>query len=160
MVTPYMYTHTARQPINYLTYEHAEAQLGSILPPNSVELSLKADLRPISWLEVDLQARRVRHANGSDYGGVVYGDGSIYDDGYPPTGRPVFVGHPSTFMTQAVIEKTTQLGLDVRLRLPVWRLRLDLGVGYTLEHVANPDLVATAAPDINHAFRLSAGITY
>jgi hypothetical protein len=149
LVTPYMYTHSAVQPINYLSYEHDGAQLGSLLSPNSDELDLKVGVRPLPWLRADLGIRRVRH-----------GGGSVYDDGYDAEGTPTFVDSPSTFLTQAVIETSTQVSVDLRARLRPWLLSVDLRAGYTLEHVRNPGLVAAETPSIGHELRLQAAVMY
>lgn len=129
-VLPYTYTHqnTAGAPFNYESYTNAGASFGPALEPNSDRLSLRALLRPLTdprrgLLDVDLEVAWIRHGNAS--AGIIPGrDGSIHDDGWlgdVPTFQPPFedpTGQPATrFLTQAVIEQTTQLSVGASLTL-------------------------------------------
>ncbi|GAF77998.1 unnamed protein product, partial [marine sediment metagenome] len=115
MITPYMYTHSSHQAINYLQYTHQGKHLGSVLEPNSDQWSFSVFFMPLRWIQLEAWAKRIRHGNGSDYAdgeGSVDGDGSIFDDGYLPDGTVTF-RRPSSFLKQETLEKVLQLGLTL-----------------------------------------------
>ena len=131
MITPYTYTHSAHRSVDFLSYTHAGENLGSILDPNSDQITLTVFLTPTEWLDMDLWGRFIRHGNASeDY---PTGDGTIFDDGYTSTGEVTFFG-PSRFLTQDTLEMVLQLGLNLDFRFPQ---RLWFEVGYMIEQVWN-----------------------
>ncbi len=157
-ITPYTYTHFSYDTLNYLQYTNLGQQLGSILPPNSDQWTLRAEVIPLSWLRLDLWGKLIRHGNGSDYGsGVVVGNGSIYDDG--SLNGPITFLNQNSFLTQAVLEKDEQIGIDCTADLAYIGLRGELTVSYTLEGVQNRDLNPAAPNELNNilGFSLSFG---
>lgn len=122
-VSPYTYTHSSHQPINYLTYTHHGEPLGSVLPPNSDQFAVAAKITPTPGLDLDLTARVIRH-----------GGGSIWDDGYDDGGSATFVGGAPDFL-DPVIESIYQLEVAVASRAPVGILQLDSRVQYGLEFI-------------------------
>lgn len=150
-ITPYMYTHFAYEALNYLQYTNYGQQLGSILPPNSDQWTLRAEVIPLPWLRLDLWGKLIRHGNGSDYGqGTVSGDGSVYDDGTIQTnGVATFLSHGS-FLNQPVLEQVQQIGIAGTGDLSYAGLRGRLSVSYTLEAVQHRDLNASAPDELNN----------
>ena len=161
MVTPYTYTHSASYEVNWIMYTNAGQNLGTILEPNSDLLALKVLLLPLPWLNVDLFGRIVRHGNASE--GISTGDGTIYDYGFICDGSggytPTFVGVPSRFLTQTVIETTVQAGVNVACDFRFDWGKLTGRLGYTFEYVWNRDLVA-GADGPRHFLGISAGYRY
>jgi len=152
-ITPYTYTHFSSDTLNYLQYTNLGQQLGSILPPDSDQWTLRAEVIPLSWLRVGLWGKLIRQGNGSDYGsGVVVGDGSVYDDG--ALGGPITFLNQNSFLTQAVLEKDEQIGIDCTADLAYIGLRGELTVSYTLEGVQNRDLNPAAPNEVNNIFGL------
>ncbi len=146
MITPYMYTHSRFAAVPYTNYTTFGSSLGSVLDPNSDQLVFRAKAKPLDWLSGELWLRLVRHGNGSDHGaGSVAGDGSVWDDGYTG-GAPGTVTFftPSTFLTQAVLEKTFQTGIAADVRLPFGPVSTWLRAEYTFEYVWNKGLVEGA----------------
>ncbi|HET6486773.1 MAG TPA: hypothetical protein VFH83_10160 [Spirochaetia bacterium] len=157
-ITPYTYTHFSYDTLNYLQYTNLGQQLGSILPPNSDQWTLRVEVIPLSWLRLDLWGKLIRHGNGSDYGsGVVVGTGTVYDDG-ALTGPITFLNQNS-FLTQAVLEKDEQIGIEGTADLAYIGLRGELSLSYTLEGVQNRDLNPAAPNELNNilGIRLSFG---
>ena len=153
-VLPYMYTHNANQPVNYMQYTHLGKHLGSVLEPNSDQISAAAFIQPIPEASVELWFKRLRHGNGSDYGeGSIDGDGSVYDDGYEPYGGATFLD-TSSFLTQETLEVVTQAGLKVVADIDIGPMELSARVGYTLELVKNRDLNPDAPDETNHIVSL------
>jgi hypothetical protein len=160
MITPYMYTHSAHQPLDYLQYTHHGKHLGSILEPNSDQLSFSAYLMPLSWLDFEVWIKKIRHGNGSDYGaGSVDGDGSIFDDGYLTNGTPTFLG-PSSFLTQETLEEVFQVGLTLRFRGTGKSFSPTAAAGYTFEYLRHRDLNPSAPLELNHIFNINVGFSY
>ncbi len=157
MITPYTYTHSAYRDVDFLSYTHAGENLGSILDPNSDQITLSAFLTPTEWLNMDLWARFIRHGNASE--GFTNGDGTIYDDGYTSTGEATFVGEPSRFLTQDTIEMVLQLGLELDFRFPQRWGSLGFGAAYILEQVWNRDLIS-GKNELNNFFSISARIRF
>ena len=62
------------------SYTHLGEGIGTILEPNSDQITLEVFLQPEPWYSVDLKGRFARHGNASD--GYTTGDGSYYDTGY------------------------------------------------------------------------------
>ncbi len=122
-IAPYTYTHSSFQPINYLTYTHHGQPLGSALPPNSDQLSLAAIITPVTWLDLELAARVIRH-----------GGGSIWDDGYDESGSATFVGGAPDFL-DPVTESVYQLEAAVTSRAPIGVLQLATRLNYGLEFI-------------------------
>jgi len=141
MVTPYTYTHldSGDNPddVNYQNYTHMGVNLGPVLEPNSDRLTLELLLSPIRFLDITLSGRYFRHGNASQ--GITDGDGTIFDPGYDEQGRPTFQDE-TRFLTQEVIEKTLQIGIDLEVGFPLWKGELKAQAGYTLESVWNKDL--------------------
>lgn len=137
----YMYTHSAHQPINYLTYTHRGQPLANALHPNSDQWTLAATVTPAAWLDLELTARAIRHGNASarlSQRGP-YDDGSIWDDGYDKAGKATFVG-PTPFLA-GVLEHVYQLELAVGARVPVLApVELRARVSYAIERIDNRDL--------------------
>jgi hypothetical protein len=157
MITPYTYTHSAHRDVDFLSYTHAGENLGSILDPNSDQITLSAYLTPTEWLDMDLWARFIRHGNASE--GFTNGDGTIYDDGYTSTGDATFVAEPSRFLTQDTIEMVLQLGLELEFRFPQRWGSLGFEAGYILERVWNKDLVS-GKNELNNFLSIGVGIRF
>jgi hypothetical protein len=157
MVTPYTYTHSRYYAVNWIMYTNAGEKLGSILEPNSDMLSLKVNLQPASWLDSNIFGRMIRHGNASE--GITAGDGTIYDDGFDNAGNVTFVGVPSRFLTQSVIETTFQAGADVGCRFHFGRAELTGRLGYTFQYVWNKDLIA-GYEALTHFVSVSIGFRY
>lgn len=154
-ITPYTYTHFSHLALNYLQYTNLGQQLGSVLPPNSDQWSIRLMLAPLAWLRLEAWGRQIRHGNGSDYGqGSVSGDGSVYDDSTLQSGTVTYLSH-SSFLTQAVLETVRQLGLDVTTDLAFFGMRARLVVSYALESVENRGLNAAAPTELNQVLGLN-----
>ena len=156
MITPYTYTHSAHRAVDFLSYTHAGKNLGSILDPNSDQITLTVFLTPTDWLDLDVWGRFIRHGNASeDYS---TGDGTIYDDGYTSAGDVTFYGH-SRFLTQDTLEKVLQAGLDLEFRFPLKWGSLSFEMGYILEQIWNKDLVS-GRNESNQFFSFGIGIRF
>ena len=152
LILPYTYTHSSLQPVNYLQYTHLGKHLGSVLEPNSDQLSARLFVEPVAGIGFNAWFKRIRHGNASDYGeGSIDGDGSIYDDGYLPGGYITFLD-ASSFLSQETLETVTQVGVGFDVELHVWELELQLQGGYTLEFVKNRDLDPSVPDETNHLF--------
>ena len=114
MVTPYMYAHHPAA-LDYLQYTHKGRHLGTLLPPNSDEITVRTRVFPAPWLAFDLSVRSVRHGGGC--GGVPDSSCTIWHHGRVDEGF-LFYG-PSEFLTQAVLEGILQAraGIDVHVDL-------------------------------------------
>ena len=150
LITPYMYTHSAHAKVDYLSYTHAGRSLGSTLEPNSDQLSLKAYLTPLDWLDLHIWSRFSRHGNASE--NYDRGDGGYYDDGFYDGGYITFYG-PSRFLTQRTIEYTLQVAVDFGLHFSFEWGVLHVDGGYLFEHVWNTQL-QSGVNDINHHVHL------
>jgi hypothetical protein len=136
MVTPYTYTHNAGYG-NRLSYTHQGVGIGTILEPNSDQITLNAFLHPLSWCDIVVTGRFARHGNASEDEGYG-GDGSYYDDGY--NGSATFIA-PARFLTQNVIEYVLQLGCDINFTFGLGWSELQIGIGYMFEYVRNKNLL-------------------
>jgi hypothetical protein len=139
MITPYTYTHNAESSVPYLSYTHLGKSLGSILEPNSDQITLKVFLTPAEWMDLDLLTRFMRHGNASEE--YDRGDGTIFDDGFYDAGTVTFYG-PSRFLTQSVIEIVFQTGFDLGFHFPLGWSELSIGLGYLFEYTWNRNLVS------------------
>lgn len=156
MVTPYMYTHSSLQQMNYLQYTHDGEHLGSVLEPNSDQIALRIQFAPLHWLAFETWLKNIRHGNGSDYGdGSIDGDGSIWDDGYLSNGEATFVDAPSTFLTQEILEKVLQVGVTAEVAIDLWKTDTALSITYTFERVQNRDLDGNAPLESNHLLNVN-----
>ena len=122
-VSPYTYTHSSHQPINYLTYTHKRQPLGTALPPDSDRWTLAALVTPVPQLDLELAARLIRH-----------GAGSIWDDGYDDNGKATFVGGAPDFL-DPVTETAYQLEVAATGRVPIATLELAARISYGLEYL-------------------------
>jgi hypothetical protein len=148
MVTPYTYTHYDKiyqDTYSMFSYTHLGEGIGTILEPNSDQITLTAFLQPLSWWSVDVMGRFARHGNASE--GFTSGDGSYFDNGFQ-AGVATFIG-PARFLTQDVLEYVFQLGLELGFEFSLDWTELSLGVGYMFEYVQNKDLVE-GAREFNH----------
>ncbi|TVQ28236.1 MAG: hypothetical protein EA383_01005 [Spirochaetaceae bacterium] len=172
-VMPYMYTHwdrytwpegtEARPPEspNYNNYTHLGENIGPTLDPNSDRLTLRIDLRPVPLSRVSVMGRMIRHGNASE---GVEGinvpselEGGLFDPGY--AGSSATFQTETRFLTQDVIERTLQFGLDLEydINIPGGLGGLRARAGYMFEHVANAGLVEGNS-ELNN--RLDIGVTY
>ncbi len=151
MVTPFMYTHGSKHLINYLTYTHWGYHLGSVLDPNSDQLTVKASLMLTDQVQAEIWGRYSRHGDGS-----TDGVGDIWDDGYLSTGFVTFYG-PSTFLAQSVLEKIFQLGLGLDFALPIAFLDILLETEYVFEVIQNKRF-NNGAQETNHYLKLLLGL--
>ncbi|GEM_PF-2689753 len=152
MITPYMYTHSSFQPINYLTYTHNGKQLGSELPPNSDRVSAAAAIRPLEIFRLpNGRSKAVGNPGLRGYGEIPgyerfwdfeikpffryirHGEGSVFDDGYDENGNVTFYG-PSTFLT-GNIENVIQTGFQMSLNFRTNIIDLSIGGGYTFQRI-------------------------
>ena len=154
MISPYMYTHFAAGPLNYLMYTGAGQSLGAFLEPNSDLWELRVDLLPLPFLDSHLFARVMRHANASAGTDTIVGDGSIWDDGWLAAGGHVF-GGPWNFLAQEDIMTVRQFGIAARVHGRFGNFAGSVDLSYTLETVSNRDLDPSAAPETNQAFSVS-----
>ncbi len=147
MVTPYTYSHIdaggAPDATNYLNYTNGGQNMATSLEPDSDRIELHALARPLSFLDLDLFARFMRHGNASE--GITSGDGTLFDSGWLG-GIPTFApgsGYPlPRFLTQAVIEKTLQAGLRAAARAPTSFGTFEGSLSYTFEYSWNYGLGA------------------
>jgi hypothetical protein len=156
MITPYTYTHSADRPVYFLAYTHAGEHLGSILEPNSDQITLTLFLTPAEWMDLDLWGRFIRHGNASE--NYAEGDGSIFDDGYTSTGEVTFYG-PSRFLTQSTLEMVLQTGVDLDFRFALRWGGLSFHVGYIFEHVWNRNL-ESGENEVNNFMNLGLRIRF
>ncbi|MBN1797271.1 MAG: hypothetical protein JW822_01750 [Spirochaetales bacterium] len=156
MVTPYTYTHNENYEINYLSYTHVGEGVGTILEPNSDQITVNAFLQFAPWCNTTLQARFARHGNASE--DEAHGDGSYYDDGFDDdTDQPTFIA-PARFLTQDVIEYVFQLGCDLDFVFGLEWGELACGIGYLFEYVYNKDLIE-GSEEFNHFVKLFLKLT-
>ena len=139
-VSPYTYTHSSHQPINYLTYTHKGQPLGTALPPDSDRWTLAALVTPVPQLDLELAARLIRH-----------GAGSIWDDGYDDNGKATFVGAAPDFL-DPVTETAYQFEVAAAGRMPIATLELAARVSYGLEYLQSRGAV-------DHLIGVQAGIS-
>lgn len=167
-IMPYTFSHLnlprdgVVDPFNVGNATNGGQPIGAALDPNSDRLEARALWRVADHdegliLDVETRGALIRHGNAS--AGIIDGaDGSIFDPGYigtTPTFQPPFedpTGQPYTrFLTQDVIETTTQLGAALRLTLDTgttdarWDRglgSLTLGLDATWQWQGNADLVA------------------
>lgn len=167
LVTPYTYSHTddngdiPSNP-NYLNYTNGGQNIGPSIQPNSLRFEVSALLRPVTYVDLNVFGRLTLHGNASD--GISSGDGTIFDPGYVG-GKPTFApGYPGAtpgfvytrFLTQSVLEKSLQAGVDAKINLdtPAGHVQVDLG--YTFQYVLN---VNTSSSNALDNF-LSLGVVY
>ena len=178
LVTPYTYSHQNQSndsPTfgpNYENYTNGSENMATSLEPNSDRIEIDALVRPLSFTDVTLFGRFIRHGNASSYGGATYGNGTIFDDGYvggSPTFAPGYslpAGVPYTrFLTQPVLEQTLQAGFDAKLYLDTPIGRVDAELAYTFEYVMNVVDAASGNPQAgvnatNHYLTVGAGISF
>jgi hypothetical protein len=168
-ITPYTYSHTddrspADQPglTNYLNYTNSGQNIGPSLQPNSLRLEISALSRPVPTVDVNTFLRMVIHGNASD--GIYSGTGTIFDTGYasggatfaPPYNLPSGFGY-TRFLTQSVLEKTFQAGLDAKWYLQTSIARIQLSLSYTFEYILNAGLSGGATAINNY---LGLGLTF
>lgn len=171
LVTPYTYSHTddvgnlPGNP-NYLNYTNQGQNIGPSIQPDSARFEVSALLRPVTYLDLNVFGRLTLHGNGSE--GIpnmpATADGNIFDPGYDNNGRATFApGYAlpagfvyTRFLTQSVLEKSLQAGIDAKLNLdtPVGHVQVDLG--YTFQYVLNVNLTTSNA--LNNY--LSLGVVY
>jgi hypothetical protein len=158
MVTPYTYSHRDQisGPANYSNYTHIGTPLGPSLEPNSDRFTLDASVSPLPFFNIGLRFRTIRHGNAS--AGITDGDGTIFDDGYDDAGNPTFQSE-TRFLSQDVLEKILQLGLDADYTLWKGWGTLKGKLGYTFERILNPGLVQ-GEREFNHFFALSLSYQY
>lgn len=150
MVTPYTYTHSANYN-NKLSYTHKGVGVGTILQPNSDQITLDTFFQVASWLALKFTARYARHGNASEAFSGYGGDGSYYDDGYV-NGEARFIC-PMLFLTQEVLEHVLQLGLDLEFDFGLGGSEFELGLGYLFEFVKNKGLEKDR-DEINHFLKV------
>jgi len=169
LVTPYTYSHTDDNGdvpgnANYLNYTNQGQNIGPSIQPDSARFEVNALLRPVTYLDLNVFGRLTLHGNGSA-GIPGGGDGTIFDDGYvggKPTYAPGYAlpaGFVYTrFLTQSVLEKSLQTGIDAKINLdtPAGHVQVDLG--YTLQYVLNVNLTASNA--LNNYLSLGVVYTY
>ena len=172
LVTPYTYSHKdgGNQPTdnNYLNYTNAGQNIGPSIQPDSARFEVSALLRPVTYLDLNIFGRLTLHGNGSYGIPNVAGpaDGSIFDPGYDINGQATFApGYAlpagmvyTRFLTQSVLEKSLQAGIDAKLNLdtPIGHVQVDFG--YTLQYVLNVDLTTSNA--LNNYLSLGVVYTY
>ena len=157
LVTPYMYTHGSVHPINYLTYTHQGRHLGSVLDPNSDQLTMKASLILNERIQAEIWGRYSRHGNHSEADVDSQWAGTIWDDGYDNNTQSVTFYGPSTFLAQSVLEKIFQLGLGLDFALPVAFLDILLETEYVFEVIQNRRFI-DGALETNHYLKLLLGL--
>jgi hypothetical protein len=142
-ITPYMYTHGAKYPVSFLSYTHDGKNLGSILKPNSDQLEVEINTMPAAWLDIVLWSKYTRHGNASEgfEEDGVQSDGSVFDDGFLSDGTATFYG-PGRFLTQSIIEKTFQVGVEFDIALPAYVGRTNLQLKYIFENTHDKNLIA------------------
>lgn len=169
-VTPYTYTHEAYTGSDSsstayygaLAYTNGGFNIGPDLNPNSDRWTLKAVSKDIRGAKLTGTATFIRHGNASsDISGYssVSGDsnGDLGDPGVWNDTNHDLIFYTLRFLTQSTLQLTTQLGADLSFSKHFEGIgTMDLGLGYTLEYIANSNLVA-GATSVNHYFRFSAG---
>jgi hypothetical protein len=164
-VMPYMYTHTSDKStntdVNYQNHTHYGINLGSQLQPNSDRVSVRATIRPVNNVKIDVGGSFSRHANvneslpddiamklmaGYDSDGdeipdtVLSTDGSIYNfaEEYGGTGCYAWTKEHFLFMCQDTKEYTLGGNLAAAWELPKksWG-QISLNAGYTCEYIVN-----------------------
>lgn len=149
-VEPYCYTHHAvgNQPWyeGYLaqSYTNNGTCLGYYLPPNSDELFVRIDARPISNLKTGLQYQFVRH--GADYGSGQVPGSSIYSE-MPTSGRNKLNKY---FLRDGAYEWSHIVTLDASYDLKDFGVPLQLicSVGYIYDWFTN--IVGTAGKNAKY----------
>jgi hypothetical protein len=86
-------------------------------------------------------------------------DGTIYDDGFDETGTSIFVGYPSRFLAQSLIEYTIQAGCDMEAELGFDWGTLNLSLGYLFEYIWNRNL-EPGRDEMWSYFHVQAGYKY
>lgn len=131
---------------NFQNYTHYGDNLGPVLLPNSDRIALTVSMAPTPMVDIHLVGRMIRHGNASEGQDIdeTLANGDLLDDGYDNMDDQTFADE-TRFLTQETIERVLQGTVEARVTLPVPgmpRSTVALGGGYTLEHVANPGLVA------------------
>jgi hypothetical protein len=163
LVTPYTYSHKADdgdgpEVVNYLNYTNAGQNIGPSLEPNSDRIEIKADLKPISALYLDVFGRYILHGNASEGRDIVApADGTVFDSGYTTDGKASFK-NSTRFLTQSVLERTFQTGFDARLYYDTAVGQVQASLSYTFEYVANKNL--TSSDVLNNYLGFGLGFRY
>ncbi len=157
MVTPYTYTHYDYGSNNehMFSYTHLGEGIGTILEPNSDQITVTTFLQLTQWWDASLLCRFARHGNASE-GYTDDGDGSYYDTGFDDIG-PTFIA-PARFLTQDVIEYVFQAGCNLDFSFGLEWAELTCGIGYLFEYVYNKDLIA-GSEEFNHFVKLFLKLT-
>ena len=155
-VTPYTYTHTNDHADlsgipNYLDYSNSGQNLGPSLQPNSLRVEVSALQRPVLSLDVSPFLRMILHGNAGEY--YAGGTGTIFDNGYAQSPPPYSTFR---FLSQSVIEKTFQAGLDSKWYLGTSFGRIQLSLSYTFEYILDSGLSRGATAVNNY---LGLGLT-
>lgn len=145
-IMPYMYSHISSADrssasyyatTNYQNYTHMGQSLGTSLSPNSDRVQLLVNFDPVREFSFDWKISYSRHGNGSiDGNEVILGndviphDGSLFDDGYD---NGSFAHGEARFLTQDILEKTFQTGIDASLSIK----HLTVTVSYLFESIEN-----------------------
>lgn len=167
LVTPYTYSHKGDGPnptdSNYLNYTNAGQNIGPSIQPDSARFEVSALLRPVTYLDLDVFGRLTLHGNGSD--GISGGNGTVFDDGYVGGHASFAPGYPlpagmvyTRFLTQSVLEKSIQAGIDAKLNLDTPIGHVQVSLGYTFQYVLNVDLSSSNA--LNNYLSLGVVYTY
>ena len=148
-VMPYMYTHYDWHSVynaddfNPDNYTHWGGNLGTSLSPNSDRINLTGNWRLDNTSEVTLFGNWIRHGNASDSTGATQNnDGSIFDNGIDSAGE-LFFQDSLPFLTQDVLEKVLQVGveyttcLDMPFQDKERLYGMDMKLGYTFERIWN-----------------------
>ena len=182
LVTPYTYSHQNQAndaPTygpNFENYTNAGQNMATSLEPDSDRIEIDALLRPLSFTDVTLFGRFIRHGNGS-YGvpglsSANGNNGTIFDDGYAGGSATFAPGYNlpagmlyTRFLTQPVIEKTIQVGFDAKLYLNTPIGRVDAELAYTFEYVMNVVDAVSGNPQsgvnaTNNYVTVGAGISF
>lgn len=180
LVTPYTYSHQDQSGDNYASsspnfenYTNAGQNMATSLEPDSDRIEVDALLRPLSFTDITLFGRFIRHGNGS-YGipGINNPTGTIFDDGYAGGSATFAPGYNlpagmlyTRFLTQPVLEQTIQAGFDAKLYLDTPIGRVDAEIAYTFEYVMNVVDAASGNPQAgvnatNNYVTVGAGISF
>jgi hypothetical protein len=169
IVTPYTYSHTDNNgdiatSINYLNYTNAGQNMGPSLQPDSARIELNALVRPFIFIDLNVFGRLILHGNGSE-GIIGGGNGTIFDSGFlgglatfsPPYPLPAGMVY-TRFLSQAVMEKTFQVGFDVKAYVDTPIGQIQALLSYTFEYALSDTLGQNN--DMNNYVTLGAGLKY